>query len=116
MASGRSKGVAAERELVNILKQLGVPAERNSQFKGGGADNPDIETPFKHIAHIEVKRCKKITSALVKSALAQAKKDAPNKPPLIIMRDDNGEWVCLMPLTPMVKLLKKGAAIGDEKD
>ena len=99
--NSRQKGAAAERELANYLKARGWDSRRGQQFSGG-KDSPDVvsELPY----HIE---CKRVESGNLYNWLDQAKRDAEKgtKPPLVIHRRNGKEWVAIMPLDELLKII-----------
>lgn len=101
--NSRAKGARGERELANYLKEKGYESRRGQQFSGGD-DSPDVVStlPF----HIE---CKRVQSLSLYKALAQATRDAENgkKPPLVIHRKDNEEWVAILKLDDFIDLVDK---------
>lgn len=87
--NSRAKGATAERELARKLTELGFPAERGQQ-KRGGADSPDVICPALKGFHIEAKITK--TSKMNAPAMlaewdAQAIRDSEGKStPLVVHR------------------------------
>jgi len=88
-ADSRRKGADAERELAKKLTELGFPAERGQQ-KRGGADSPDVICPALAGFHIEAKitqACKMHSPAMLAQWDAQARRDSEGKSvPLVIHR------------------------------
>lgn len=100
--NSRAKGANGERELARRLAELGFPAKRGQQFRGG-VDSPDVVCAGLGGIHFEVKRyaeCKMFSPATVKQWEAQARRDAgPDKLPVIAHRW-NGQttwWIRVLP-------------------
>ncbi|WP_295814491.1 hypothetical protein [uncultured Deinococcus sp.] len=86
--NGNAKGKEGERELARVLTELGYPASRGQQFKGG-TDSPDVVCPSLPGVHWEVKRyatCQLFSPAMVASWDAQAAQDCGTRHPVIAHR------------------------------
>jgi len=103
--NSRQKGAAGERELAEFLRERGYEARRGQQFSGGG-DSPDVVHNLEGI-HFEVKR---VETLRLYPALAQAKRDAAGKVPIVAHRANNKEWVAVVSLEELLRLhLLQGA-------
>jgi len=85
----RNKGKRGEREAAALLTDAGFPAYRAVQYKGtsGSADVtcPTLNDRF----HVEVKRVEDLRGP---TWIAQAKEDAPNLIPLILIKKSREPW------------------------
>jgi Holliday junction resolvase len=97
--NSRAKGATAELELAHFLTERGYQSRRGQQFSGGG-DSPDVVStlPF----HIE---CKRVQSGNLYKWMAQAKRDAKGKPPMVVHRRNGEEWVAIIPLENLLTFL-----------
>lgn len=99
----RSKGERGEREICGLIREaLGVKVVRNvmQSRKTGGADiklNP---------YSIEVKRRARI--GLIYDWMAQARKECSGaERPLVVCRGDGKEWLAVMPIDELFKLIRE---------
>lgn len=96
----RTKGAGFEREVVNILRDAGIEADRNlSQTRDGGGDIslPDLL--------IECKRRAKIS---VYEWMEQAEKACgPGQQPVVVARADRKEPIAILPLSLFLGLINK---------
>lgn len=86
--NSRRKGKTGELELARRLGELGFPAKRGQQFKGG-QDSPDVVCEGLSNIHWEVKRyadCKMFSAATLREWDRQAMEDAGPKLPVIAHR------------------------------
>lgn len=99
----RSKGARGEREVANILKELGFEARRGQQFCGANGDADVVGLPG---IHIEVKRTERFN---LYDALSQSKSDAAvrNELPVVFHRRNNCEWVVVQPLVDWIEMYKE---------
>lgn len=102
--NSRAKGKRGELELAHRLTELGYPARRGQQRKGG-EDSPDVicEGLTEKGFHIECKRtatCKMFSPAQLAQWEAQARADAGRLVPVIIHRWNGSTqwWVCVLPV------------------
>lgn len=99
--NSRRKGKDGELELARRLGELGFPAKRGQQFKGG-QDSPDVVCEGLGHVHFEVKRtadCKMFSPAMIREWEAQARRDAGDKLPVLAHRW-NGQttwWIRSLP-------------------
>lgn len=98
--NSRRKGAEGELELAKVLTDLGYPARRGQQFKGG-AESPDVVCEKLKAWHIEVKRT--ATSGMHRPSdyeawMAQAIRDSGSKKCPVIMHRWNGarDWWVLV--------------------
>ena len=98
--NSRNKGAAAERELANELKSFGFIARRGQQFHGG-ADSPDVVCQDLSNYHIE---CKRVESGNLYVWMAQAKRDAKGKTPIVVHRRNGKDWVVILGLRDFISL------------
>ena len=106
--SSRTKGKVGEREAAKALaKNLGPQADprRGVQYQGG-PDSPDVVGALPGW-HIEVKRYKGIAAMRF---MDQAVDDAGDLLPAVLMREDRGEWMLMVPLAELWALCEAVAA------
>ena len=97
----RNKGKRGERELANELQRLfGITARRGVQYKGG-MGSPDIITDIQGV-HFEVKRCERLS---IYNAMNQAVSDAGEHVPIVCHRQNNREWLAVVRLNDLPKLV-----------
>ena len=87
----RDKGKRGEREVVQIMRDLGYPDARRARQSDGAVD-PDVAgCPS---LWLEVKRRKNIAAARF---MDQAVSDAKEKGmPIVYLREDGGEWMVML--------------------
>lgn len=100
--NSRQKGARGERELADILRTHGHTARRGQQFSGG-TDSPDVVCPTLPGYHIE---CKRVEAGNLYKWLAQAKRDAGKKVPLVMHKKNREEWVVVLHLNDFLKILE----------
>ncbi len=99
-AKSRNKGKRGEQEVARLLRAAGYDVARSDQT--AGAMRCDVDGPGLP-AWIEVKRGKLVN---VRAAYRQACNDTDGREPMVAWRDDRGEWMGLMKLEPLVRLLR----------
>lgn len=100
-ARERNKGARGERELAAWLRERGYNARRGQQFSGS-PESPDVvcpDVPF----HFECKRTERLS---LYPAMAQAIGDAGYKIPVVAHRRNHGEWLAVLRLDDLLKILK----------
>lgn len=101
--NSRRKGAEGERELANTLTELGYPARRGVQFRGG-SDSPDVVCEALAGFHIECKRtatCQMFSPAQIATWDAQARRDAGEwKTPIVVHRWNGARQWWVRVLTP----------------
>ena len=106
MTQSRAKGCRGELEASKIWASvMGGKARRGQQF-AGGTDSPDVISSYPGI-HIEVKRCERGNPY---DWLAQARRDAQGKCPLVLHRRNNQPWILVMELSDAPQFLLEAAA------
>jgi Holliday junction resolvase len=100
--NSRRKGAAGERELAAYLRQFGIIAHRGRQFQGG-ADSPDVVHDLPDI-HLECKRCER---GQIYDWLQQARDDAGDRIPVVVHRKNNQDWVAILPMEDLLRMLGK---------
>jgi Holliday junction resolvase len=100
--NSQRKGACGERELLAILLEHGISANRNIQRYIGGRNNPDISAEYKgRKLHIEVKRRERLD---LRAAINQAVTDADGKAfPLVIHRSSRQPWLVTFRLDDFFK-------------
>lgn len=99
--NSRAKGCVGERELSAFLREHGYDARRGQQFSGGGGDSPDVVHNIPGV-HLE---CKRVEAGQLYNWLAQAKRDAAGKVPVVAHRRNGKEWVAIVNLEDFFNLL-----------
>ena len=106
MTQSRAKGCRGELEASKVWAHvMGGKARRGQQFAGGN-DSPDVVSDYPAI-HLEVKRCEKGNPY---DWLAQARRDAKGKCPLVLHRRNNQPWLLIMELSDAPKFLLEAGA------
>jgi hypothetical protein len=106
-ARARRKGVTGEREVALELEQAGWTVRG---LEGGGDHfcakidpDPYAGSSRARTLHIEVKRQERLR---IPEWLAQAKAEAPpGVPPVLVFRQNRGEWVACLPLADLLELI-----------
>jgi Holliday junction resolvase len=101
--TSQRKGAAGERELVNVLNNLGFDVKRGGSQTYG--EVPDI-TGLTGV-HIEVKRVEKLN---IDTAMQQAVRDAErfeDGAPTVFHRRNRRPWLVTMRLEDWIKLYKR---------
>lgn len=100
--NSREKGARGERELAAFLRERNVEARRGQQYSGS-PDSPDVVTSLNGV-HFE---CKRVEAGNPYDWLAQAQRDAgEGKLPVVAHKRNNKEWIAVLPLHDLVRLLK----------
>ena len=106
MTQSRAKGCRGELEASKVWAHvMGGKARRGQQF-AGGTDSPDVISDFPGI-HIEVKRCERGNPY---DWLAQARRDAKGKCPVVLHRRNNQPWLLILELSDAPKFLLEAGA------
>ncbi len=98
--NSRQKGTQGELEFAAVLKGVGIEARRGQQFSGS-KDSPDVVADLTGI-HFEVKR---VQAGNLYTWLAQAQRDGVGKVPIVAHRRNHKEWVAILPMPELLKLL-----------
>lgn len=99
--NSRNKGAVGERELAAFLRERGHTARRGQQFSGG-TDSPDVVCETLPGVHLE---CKRVEAGSPYVWLAQAIRDAGIKMPVVAHRRNKREWIAVLRLEDLLKLL-----------
>ncbi len=97
--NSRQKGARGERELAALLEEYGHTARRGQQFSG--IEGQDVVHNIPGV-HVEVKR---VENLRLYPALAQAKRDAKTKVPLVMHKKNGEDWVAIMRAEDLLSLL-----------
>lgn len=110
-ANSRAKGCRGERELAANVREHGYTARRGQQYSGGG-DSPDVVTDIPGL-HIE---CKRVEVFNLYKSLAQAKRDAAGKVPVVAHKRNRKDWVAVLNWNDFLNLLllTPAATTGDK--
>jgi Holliday junction resolvase len=100
--NSRDKGKRGEREWAEYLTQMGFPARRGQQFKGG-PDSPDVICDSLPRWHWEVKRTERLQ---IYKAMAQAEEERPkDATSAVAHRNNRGEWLVVLRAADFLRLL-----------
>lgn len=103
--NSKRKGAVGEREVAKILRENGFDdARRTAQFCGNTGDAADVTGLEEFDIHIEVKRQERIS---IMDWMRQAIRDCKGRNPLVVFRQNNGEWYCVMRFQFFLDILKK---------
>jgi hypothetical protein len=107
MINSRQKGASFEREVAKALTAEGFPAKRGAQVSQGawGVSAPDVIVPCLPDWHFECKRHGRARFDL-DAAIAQARRDAPEKLTAVIHRKDHSEILVTLPFGDFADLLR----------
>lgn len=94
------KGKRAEREVANILKEMGLTARRGVQYSGS-PDSPDVVCEELRNFHLEVKHVEKLN---IWDAVSQATRDCGDKTPVVVHRKNNRPWIAVLFLNDFIRL------------
>ena len=100
--NSREKGKRGEREACCFLATLGWSAKRGQQY-AGGTESPDVIHDVPGI-HLEVKRVERLNLG---QAMAQARRDAGPKLPVVMHRRNGEEWLVTVSAEAFFKLVKQ---------
>lgn len=103
MVNSKQKGSRAEREVANILKDMGLTARRGVQYSGS-PDSPDVVCSELSDFHLEVKHVEKLS---IWDAMSQATRDCGDKTPVVVHRKNNRPWIAVLFLNDFIKLAAK---------
>ena len=109
MINGKQKGKRGELELCEFLRALGVEARRGVLYTGG-TDSPDVITDFFGV-HFE---CKRVEKGNLYDWLDQAINDAGSKLPVVAHKRNRRDWVAVIRLDDLVRLLQRDKIHGDK--
>lgn len=113
MVNSKQKGNRGEREVANILKEMGLTARRGVQYSGS-PDSPDVVCDELNEYHLEVKHVEKLN---IWDAISQAVQDCGDKTPVVICRKNNKPWLAVTFLDDFVRLaVPNNASLTDKKD
>ena len=102
--NSKQKGARFERSLASKFREYGYDARRTAQYCGNTGDAADVTGLEEFDIHIEVKRQERIS---IMDWMRQAIRDCKGRNPLVIFRQNNGEWYCVMRFQFFLDILKK---------
>lgn len=88
--NSRQKGKRGELEFSRLCREHGYETRRGQQYCGANGDADVVGLPG---IHIEVKRVEKLN---IEDAMAQARRDAKGKIPIVAHRRNNKVWKITM--------------------
>ena len=94
-------------ELAAILTAEGFDARRGQQHRGG-PDSPDVIVPSLPSIHFEAKRTERLS---LYDAIAQARRDAGDKLPIVAHRRNASEWVAILTLTDLLAIIHESSYV-----
>lgn len=108
----KRKGNDGERELLQLLQDRGIEAQRNDQHYVGGRCNPDVGAQIGNREfHFEVKRTEKFR---LYESLSQAQRDAEvEHVPVVAHRSNRRPWVVVLTLEDFLQLVGVEPAYSD---
>jgi len=100
--ASRRKGNEGECEAANRMREFFPNAKRGVGQTQAGNNCADVEgTDW----WIEVKRSKRMPN--VHAAMAQAETETDGRPPLVLSRQDRGEWIASIKFKDFARLIGK---------
>jgi len=105
--NSRQKGARGEREAAKFLSAEGFAARRGQQF-AGGTDSPDVVCESLPSIHFEVKR---VEAGNPYNWIAQAKRDAGYKLPVVLHRRNDHEWIAILPATDFLRIVRESTFV-----
>ena len=105
--NSKQKGARGEREAAKLLSAEGFSARRGQQF-AGGADSPDVVCESLPGLHFEIKR---VEAGNPYNWVAQAKRDAGYKMPVVLHRRNDCEWLAIMPATDFLRVIRESTFV-----
>lgn len=101
----RTKGIVAEREVVNLLKDRGLRAQRTAPLQAAGTDDADV-IGVEGFA-LEVKRCERVE---IDKWCAQAALAArPTDIPAVVWRRNNQPWRVALSFEDFLDLTRRAS-------
>ena len=110
-ARSRRKGKRGELEFARLLTAEGFPAVRGQQHRGGPG-SPDVIVPSLPGIHFEAKRCERLS---LYDAVAQARRDAGGRVPVVAHRRNNFEWVAILRLGDLLAILRESSLVRNDE-
>ena len=105
--NSRRKGACMEREAAAAIAQhLGVKCSRMGR---NGRTAEDLDHTLTGV-HLEIKSRKGIAAM---EWLEQAEADCGGKVPVVVMRENRGEWTAMVRLADLMELCRRVAAKGE---
>ena len=99
------KGKVGELELVNFLKERGIPARRGQQYEGS-SDSPDVVAGgILRNVHLEVKR---VQAGSPYKWLEQAATDADIcSTPVVVHRRNGKHWIAILDFRDLLNIIQE---------
>jgi len=107
LINSRQKGKRGELEFKDFLLARGIEARRGVQHRGG-SESPDVISSLTGV-HWEVKRVERGNPY---DWLAQAIGDAGSNLPIVAHRRSNEDWIAVLRLDDLVRLLQASVVHG----
>ena len=107
--NSKRKGKVGELEAVHYLKEKGYENSRRSvQYSGkGNEDSADIVDAIPGV-HLEIKRTEKCSPyKFLKQAIEDSTLTGKNDIPVVMHRQNRKDWIAIMQMDDLIKLLKK---------
>lgn len=105
-AMSRRKGAVGEREVVALLAERGLKAQRTAPLQAAGGTS-DADVIGVEGCHLEVKRCERVQ---IDSWCAQAELAAkPTDVPCVVWRRSREKWRVALPLQDFLDLVERAS-------
>lgn len=102
--NSRQKGKRGELEAAKMLTAEGFPARRSQQYCGDTkGDSSDVICDCLPDIHFEVKRTERGNPY---DWIAQAKRDAGDKLPVVLHRRNDCNWLAILPAETFLNVLR----------
>jgi Holliday junction resolvase-like predicted endonuclease len=104
MVNSRSKGKRGEHLACEALRALGIEARRSVQYSGKAGDH-DLVTSVDGIG-FEVKNTNRLAPYAFIDQAAQQCKRGSKRLPVVLMKSDNREFLCMFRLADLWQVLE----------
>lgn len=114
--NSKSKGKRGELEAVHYLKNKGYDTARRSvQYSGkGNEDSADVVDAIPGV-HLEVKRTEKCNPyKYLEQAIEDSTLTGKGDMPVVMHRQNRKEWIAILRMDDLVKILKKLETLGSD--
>jgi hypothetical protein len=107
--NSRAKGCRGERELRDVLRAAGFTNARRGQQFSGSPESPDVICEELPTIHWE---CKRVEAGNPYKWMEQAQRDAGVKIPVVAHKRNGQEWLGILSLSDLIRLLKESGRAG----
>lgn len=106
-AMQRAKGAAAEREIVNILKDKGLKAQRTAPLQAAPGVSEDADVIGVEGCYLEIRRRERVQ---IDAWCAETELAAPpGQTPCVVWRRSRQPWRVALPLDDFLDLVRQAA-------